>query len=312
MLNKNPKKGYKLVIQIPCLNEQKTIAKVIKDIPKKIPGISKIKILVVDDGSTDNTAQIAQKFGAYVYKNKKNLGLARTFALALKKSLELGADIIVNTDGDNQYDQKEIAKLVRPIVLEKADIVIGNRQIKKLRHMPRSKKFGNIIGSFIIRALTGAKINDASSGFRAYSRRAAQSFELISSHTYTHETIIQAEFKGLTTTEIPITFKKRLYGKSRLIGGVLKHIRYSSVVILRSILMYKAFTYLLTTGFLIILAGLAGTMRFLYLFSIGQGSGHVQSLVISSILISIGFNTVLLGIIADLISTNRKIIESKT
>lgn len=301
-----------LVVQIPCFNEKDTITKVIKSIPLKIPKISQVKILVVDDGSADKTAAAARKAGAdLVIINKVNLGLAKTFSLALKKSLEMGADIIVNTDGDNQYDQKEIPKLIAPILREEADMVIGNRQVEKLLHMQRSKKLGNLGGSWIIRLLTGATVQDASSGFRAFSQKTAESFNLFSAHTYTHETIIQAVNNGLNIAEIPVTFKKRESGQSRLIQGVWRHIKYCSATIIRSLLMYKAFKYLVTTGIFVVTCGIILALRFLYFFLIGEGKGHIQSLIFASVLIGIGFNTILLGIIADLISINRRIIEKK-
>ncbi|MDO8486492.1 MAG: glycosyltransferase family 2 protein [Candidatus Staskawiczbacteria bacterium] len=305
-------KKPKLIIQIPCLNEEKTIGQVVKSIPNKIAQISKIEILVIDDGSTDNTIKEAKTAGAkYIYSNISTLGLARTFSIGIQKSVELGADIIVNTDGDNQYDQKEIIKLIAPIISGKADMVIGNRQIQKLVHMPKSKKIGNIIGSWTIRFLTKTNIQDASSGFRAFNRKAVSSFNLISEHTYTHETIIQAVNKGLIITEVPITFKKRISGESRLINSIWKHIKFSLATIIRALLMYKAFKYLVTGGSVIVIVGLIGTLRFLYFFLTGDGNGHTQSLVFSSVLIGVGFNTILLGIIADLISINRKMIERK-
>lgn len=297
----------KLFVIIPAYNEAKTIVQVIKSIPKKITGIKSIKILVWSDGGTDQTVALAKQAGAdYVFESKRNLGLAKTFNLASKKAVELGADIIVNTDGDNQYNQKQIPLLLKDILIGKADIVNGDRQVAKLEHMPWPKKYGNQVGSWTIRLLTGLKLNDASSGFRAYTKEAIESFNLISSHTYTHETIIQAVFNDLTIAEVPITFKKRTSGGSRLIASVWSHIKKSAATIIRTILMYKAFKYLLTVGLLIMAVGLFGVIRFLYFFFQADGGGHIQSLVIASIFISIGFNTILIGVIADLISINRK------
>lgn len=297
-----------LFITIPAYNEAKTITQVINSIPKKIKGIKAIKILVWSDGSTDQTVNIAKKAGAdFVFASKRNLGLAKTFDLATKKAVELGADIIVNTDADNQYDQKQIPLLVEPILQNLADIVNGDRQVAKLAHMPWPKKYGNQLGSWTIRLLTGLKINDASSGFRAYSREAIQNFNLISSHTYTHETLIQAVFNDLTIKEIPITFQARTSGGSRLIGSVWSHIKKSGATIVRTILMYKAFKYLLSLGLFIMVIGFFGVCRFLYFVFQGNGGGHIQSLVISSIFLSIGFNTILMGVVADLIAINRKV-----
>lgn len=302
----------KLIVIIPAYNEEKTIGEVIRSIPRKIRGISKVEVLVINDGSKDKTTKEARKAGAdYVLSHKINRGLTQTFADGLQEALRLGADIIVNTDADNQYKQEEIPKLIGPILKGEADMVIGNRQVEKLNHMPLAKKYGNILGSFTIRFLTGSKIKDASSGFRAFSREAARQLKLFSYHTYTHETIIQALNKNLVIAEIPITFRKRRYGESRLISGVWSHIKKSAATILRTILMYKAFKVLVTLGLFIMSLGVLGGLRFLYFFFTGNGAGHVQSLILSSILISIGFTTCVMGILADLISINRKLIEQK-
>lgn len=297
-----------LFVTIPAYNEAKTIVQVIQSIPKQIKGIKTVKILVWSDGSTDQTVLLAKKAGAeFVFNNKRNLGLAKTFDLASKKAVGLGADLIVNTDADNQYDQEQIPLLIEPILRGEADIVSGDRQVAKLKHMPQTKKIANQLGSWTIRFLTGLKINDASSGFRAYSKEAIESFNLISSHTYTHETLIQAVFKDLTIKEVLITFKQRTSGESRLINSVWSHIKKSAATIVRTILMYKAFKYLLILGLLIMTVGIFGVLRFLYFFTQADGGGHIQSLIISSIFLSIGFNTILMGVIADLIAINRKI-----
>jgi len=302
----------KLIVTIPAYNEEKTIAQVIKSVPRKIKGISKVEILVWSDGSTDKTVEIAKKAGAdYVFSNKTNLGLAKTFAKMLGKAIELGTDIIVNTDADNQYDQKEIVKLLKPILEGKADMVLGDRQVEKLDHMPTAKKYGNIIGSWTIRMLTGCNVRDASTGFRAFTRECAQQFNLLSSHTYTHETIIQAVNKDLTIAEVPVKFKKRVSGSSRLISGIWPHIKRSAATIIRTILMYKAFKALVVIGSLIMALGILGGLRFLYFYLTGNGAGHIQSLIFSSILINLGFTTCVMGILADLVSINRKTIERK-
>lgn len=300
----------KLIVTIPAYNEEKTIGKVIKSIPRRIKGVSKVEILVINDGSKDKTEKEAKKAGAdYILSHKINRGLAQTFADGMQEALKHGADIIVNTDADNQYKQEEIPKLIEPILKRKADMVIGNRQVEKLNHMPLAKKYGNIIGSWTIRILTGCNVRDASTGFRAFTRECAQKFNLISSHTYTHETIIQAVNKDLVIAEVPVKFKKRTSGSSRLISGIWSHIKKSAATIIKAILMYKAFKVLVTLGLFIMSLGILGGLRFLYFFFTGNGAGHVQSLILSSILISIGFTTCVMGILADLISINRKIIE---
>lgn len=303
----------KLFIQIPCLNEESTIKAVIKSIPKKEfkeLGLL-VKILVIDDASSDQTANIAIKSGAdFLIKHNKTMGLAKSFKDGINFCLSKGADIIVNTDGDNQYDQQELVKLVKPILSGEADLVIGDRQIEKLRFMSPGKKLGNMVGSNIIRFLTGKKIPDASSGIRAMSGSIAKTFNLMSSHTYTHETIIQASNHGAEILSLPVKFKKRNFGESRLItDGVLNHINKSMVTIIRAILLYKAFKYLLILGSFIMVVGILIGFRFVYFFTIGLGTGHIQSLVLSSVLINIGFMTIILGFIADLISVNRKTLE---
>lgn len=303
------KNKRKLVITIPCLNEEKSLPAVLESIPKKIRGIEKIDVVVINDGSTDQTVEIAKKHNAFIINHKRNLGLARSFEDGIKKALDLGADIIVNTDGDNQYNQKEIPKLIRPIIEDTADMVLGDRQIKKLNQMPFGKKIGNIFGSWIVRKLTNSNIKDASTGFRAFNREIVQSFHSISQHTYTHETIIQSVFQGFTVTQVPVEFKKRKDGQSRLIKNVWSHIKVSAVVIVRTILIYRAFKFLSLIGLSIIGLGMTGIVRFFWFYFKGEGNGHVQSLIFSSILIGIGFNAFTLSILADLIGLNRKIIE---
>ncbi len=303
-------KSSTLFVQIPAFNEAETIAAVIKSVPRQLPHITSIKILVIDDGSTDATSIVSRKAGAdYVFTHKRNLGLAQTFQDGLIFCLNHGADIIVNTDADNQYDQQQITDLITPLLTEQADIVTGNRQVDRLHHMSLDKKFGNQLGSLMIRLLTGSRVADASSGFRAYSAAAAQKLNVYARHTYTHETLIQAHYLGLKVVEVPVTFNKRPHGGSRLIGSTINHIRKSVVVILRSILMYQAYTWLSLIAAFLTLLGLAGFIRFLYFFFTDSGSGHIQSLILSSMLISLGFTSFVLGLIADLVSINRRLLE---
>lgn len=301
----------KLIVSIPAFNEQKTIKKVIGSIPKQIKGIDQIEILVWDDGSTDNTAAAAKQAGAdYIFSNKANLGLAKTFHNIIAKAIELEADVLVNTDADNQYDQSQITELIAPIINGDADLVNGNRQVAALTHMPAAKKYGNIIGSWVIRLLTGCELMDASSGFRAYSKRCLGNFYLTSDHTYTHETIIQAVNNDMVISEVPVAFSKR-EGESRLISGVIDHIKKSASTIVRTILKYKAFKVFVSAGVVMMLIGGLGGVRFLYFFLQGNGTGHIQSLILSSILINLGFTTIAMGVLADLISINRKMIRCK-
>jgi len=303
----------KLIVTVPAYNEERTVARVIRTIPRKIAGVSRVEVLVWSDGSVDRTEEVAKRAGAdYVFRNKKNLGLARTFNLATKRAVKLGADIIVNTDADNQYDQAEIPKLIAPILKGEAEMVNGDRQVHKLGHMPKSKKYGNIVGSWIVRKLTGTSLNDASSGFRAYTAETISKFHIYSDHTYTHETIIQAVFNGVSVYEVPVSFKERLggSGNSRLISSVWMYIKKSASTIVRTILMYRALKFFGVLGVIISLVGSAGILRFIYFYFHGKGNGHVQSLVISSVVISFGLTTLMIGVLADLISINRRILEN--
>lgn len=300
----------KLIVQIPAYNEEKSISDVIKEIPRKIKGIDKVEILVIDDGSKDNTSESAKKAGAdYVIKNTKNQGLAYTFQRGLNEALKLGADIIVNTDADFQYDQREIPQLIQPILDGKADIVSGNRKVETLDHMVNAKKYGNILGSKVVKMSAGYNIIDASSGFRAYSKEAALRLFVMSKHTYTHETLIQAGRKNLKVIEVPVTFRKR-EGHSKLIKSVGSHIKKSMSTIVRNTLMYnslKVFSYL---GIFLIALGAIPMIRWFYLSYVAyQPGAHIQSLLIGMILIVFGGLSILIGLISDIIAINRKHLE---
>jgi glycosyltransferase involved in cell wall biosynthesis len=303
-----------LFVTIPAYNEEKTIAAVVSSVPRKIEGISEVKIIVFSDGSTDRTIEAAKEAGAdYVFAHRFNLGLAQTFKDAVNKALELGADLIVNTDADNQYNQQEISKLIRPILQKQADLVIGDRQVPTLSHMPWKKKYGNLLGSFVIRLLTGIKVTDASSGFRAFTREVAQKINIFSNHTYTHEMIIDTFYKKFRIMDVPVDFNKRDVGQSRLIGkGVGSHIFKSAETIIRTILLYRALQVFSFIGTVFIFGGSFGLARYLYFALIlGNTRGHVQSLIISAIMFIFGWNILVLGFIADLIAYNRRLIEEK-
>jgi len=300
----------KLIVIIPAYNEEETIAQVIKEIPKKIEEITEIKVFVINDGSTDNTKQVAINAGAdKVFSNKTNLGLALTFQRGIDQALAHGADIIVNTDADKQYNQLEIPKLIKPILEKKADMVIGDRQVKKLEFMKPGNKYGNLLGSWVLRKLTKSNVIDASSGFRALSRDTALKLNILFDHTYTHETIIQAVFNKLAIENVPIEFRRREAGKSKLIQSLFKHIKNSSLIILRTILIYKPLKTLFYAGVIIIIPGILIGLRFLYYFIFTDESGKIQSLLLGTLIILIGFFTIVLGLIGDLIAKNRKLNE---
>lgn len=299
-----------LIVQIPAYNEEGHIAEVISSVPREIEGIGRVEVLVADDCSTDNTIREAKKAGAdYIIKNVKNYGLAHTFQKAMNKCLELGADIIVNTDADNQYNQEEIPKLVEPILKGEAHMVSGNRQVESLNHMVKAKKYGNIIGSKVVKMSAGYHIEDASSGFRAYSREAALRLFVTSKHTYTHETLIQAAHKNLKVIEVPVEFRKR-EGHSKLIKSVPSHIKKSMQTIVRNTLMYNSFRFFSLLGLFLIILGLVPVIRWYVLSYIFDEAGqHLQSLMLGVVLLVFGGLSVLLGFISDIIAINRLHLE---
>jgi len=299
----------KLIIQIPCYNESETLPLTIGDLPKTVPGFDAIEYLVIDDGSTDGTAQIAESLGVHhVVRMPRNRGLAATFETGLQKAVQLGADVIVNTDGDNQYPGGFIPDLVRPILENEADLVIGDRQVETIPHFSRIKVFLQKLGSRVVRWSSGTNVPDATSGFRAFSRDAALRLVIFSNYTYTLETIIQAGKMGLNVASIPIETNPKLR-ESRLIRSIPVYLARSSVTILRIFLMYEALRTFITLGSLPFIAGWIFVFRFLYFFTIGEGQGHIQSLILASILILVGFLIFLLGLLGDLIARNRRLME---
>jgi glycosyltransferase involved in cell wall biosynthesis len=304
---KNSKK--KLIVMIPCFNEEKTLPAVINSIPKKIPGISKIETLVVDDGSTDSTVQVAKKLKVdYIITHHVRKGLAQAFATGLDVSLEKGADIIVNTDGDNQYPQKDIHKLIRPILDGRADIVIGDRQTDKIRYFSPIKKFLQRLGSRMVRLLSDTEIPDAASGFRARSREAALQTNIVTDFSYTLETIIQAGKKKIAITSVPITVNPKTRN-SRLYDGIWSYLKGSGATMIRVFAMYEPLKTFLYVGSAIFLLGFILFVRAAYLFITDTGGGHIQSLILAVLFVLIGFQIGLIGLVADLIAGNRKLLE---
>lgn len=298
----------KLIIQIPCLNEEECLADTLKSLPRSIPGVDIVEVLVIDDGSHDRTAEIARQEGAdYILRFPNNRGLARAFRVGLDACLRLGADIIVNTDGDRQYDGADIPALIRPILEGQADMVVGDRDPSTLRHFSRGKRLLQRYGSWVVRTLSGTSIPDTTSGFRAFSREAALRLNVISDFTYTIETIIQAGKKRLPVTHVPVrSYPTR---ESKLFHSLWEYVKRSASTIVRIYALYeplKVFSYL---GGLLILAGFIPGVRFLYYYFTGTGGGHIQSLLLTVLLIIIGFQTVLIGLVADLIAGNRNLIE---
>jgi len=299
----------KLIIQIPCYNEEDTLSTTLKDIPGTIEGVSSIEILVINDGSTDNTIEVARQNGVqHVVNLKKRKGLAVVFASGLDAALKLGADIIVNLDADNQYKGKDIPRLVKPILEKRADIVIGNRKIEEIPHFSWIKRKLQRFGSRIVRYLSGLDVPDATTGFRAYSKDAAIKLNVISEFTYTLETIIAAGNKGLVVENIEVSTNPELR-ESRLFKSIPEYIIRQLATLVRVYTMYRPLRVFSRLGGLLFLLGLAVGIRFVYFYLIGAGNGHIQSLILSAVLIILGFQVFLLGMLADLIAANRRLIE---
>lgn len=299
----------KLIIQIPCYNEERTLPQTVRDIPKRIEGIDAVEILIVDDGSADRTVEVAKECGVdHIVRNIQNKGLAKSFLTGLDAGLRLGADIIVNTDGDNQYHGADIPKLVRPILDGKADIVIGDRETDSVPHFTRTKKRLQKTGSLMVRLLSGTDIPDAVSGFRAFSREAALQLNVVSEYSYTIETVIQAGKKHLAVASVPVGTNPKTR-ESRLFNSVPRFIMSQINTMVRMYTMYQPLRAFFIIGFLCIFAGLVPSVRFLIYYLMGEGGGHIQSLILAAILLVVGFQILVLGIVGDVISFNRKLIE---
>lgn len=299
----------KLIIQIPCYNEEESLPRTIADLPGRIDGIDTIEYLIINDGSTDRTVELAHQLGIHhIVSFKRNKGLARGFMAGIDACLHLGADIIVNTDADNQYYGGDIERLIKPIMENRADMVIGERPIDDIDHFSKKKKAFQRIGSLIVRLASNTDIPDAPSGFRAYSREAALRLNVINDYTYTLETIIQAGWSKTAIESVPIRTNPELR-QSRLFKSIWSYIKKSSVVITRSFMMYKPLKFFGLIGAVSITLGLIIGIRFLFYYSTGSGSGHVQSLILVSLLILLGIQSIIAGLQADMIAANRKILE---
>jgi len=299
----------KLIIQIPCYNEEKALPATLSALPRSVPGVDTVEWLIVDDGSTDNTMEVAKEYGVdHIVALPRNQGLAKAFMAGLEASLNAGADIIVNTDADNQYCADCIPDLIRPVLEKKAEMVIGARPIEQIAHFSLTKKFLQRLGSWTVRLASNTDIPDAPSGFRAISKEAARKLNVFNGYTYTLETIIQAGQKNIAITWVPISTNEYLR-QSRLVKSLASYIRRSVLTILRIFVVYNPFRFFMSIGALLFTLGSLIGIRFLWYFLNGQGGGHIQSLILASILIGIGFQTIMVAFIADLLSVNRRLLE---
>ena len=299
----------KLIIQIPCYNEAGTLETALNALPRQIDGIDQIEYLIINDGSNDDTAGVACRWGVdYIVNFRSNRGLAKGFMAGLDACLRNGADIIVNTDADNQYEGADIEKLVRPILEGKSDIVIGARPIDETDDFSPLKKKLQHLGSFIVRVASRTDIPDAPSGFRAYSRDAAMRINVTNEYTYTLETIVQAGRTKMAMHAVPVRTNKEIR-PSRLMKSMADYMKKSVFTLGHVFMMYKPLQFFVTIGSLIFLCGMAVGIRFLIFYFHGVGSGHIQSLILAAVLLLLGFQTVIVGLLADVIASSRKILE---
>lgn len=299
----------KIIVQIPCLDEEETLPLTVRDIPRKIDGVDEVEILVIDDGSTDRTLEVAKEIGVdHIVRFEKNQGLAKAFMAGIDACLRLGADIVVHTDGDNQYKGEDIPKLIKPILEGKADMVIGDRETEKVEHFSFVKKKLQKLGSWVIRKLSGSAVPDATSSFRAMTREAALRLNIISDFSYTLEAIIQAAKKKLAIKVVPIRTNEKLR-EPRLYSSTFVFLKKSASTIIRTYAMYESLKVFSVIGSIILVGGVVLGIRFLYFYFTGEGIGHIQSVILASMLIIMGFVLWMIGLLADLISANRKLLE---
>lgn len=298
----------KLIVQIPCLNEEAALPDTLRAIPRQIPGVDVVEVLIVDDGSTDRTSQVALENGAdHIVRFTRRKGLASGFMAGLDASLRLGADVIVNTDADSQYPGQDIPRLIAPILAGEADLVIGDRQVGEVAHFSWTKRRLQELGSWVVRKVSNTDVPDVTSGFRALNREAALRINIVSEFTYTLESIIQAGKKRLAIAHVPIEAKETR--PSRLFGSTWEYVKRSVSTILRIYAMYEPFKVFLLIGSVLTTLGVLLGLRYAYFWWMGEIRGHLQSAILSVLLLILGFQTLQWGIMADVVAANRKLLE---
>lgn len=299
----------KLIIQIPCYNEAHTLPVTLQALPRELSGVDEIQYLVIDDGSQDETAEVASACGAHhIVRLHNHRGLAAVFKAGLEASLRRGADIIVNTDADNQYNAEDIQSLIDPILSDQADIVVGDRGVAKLDAFSPAKRMLQQWGSWVVARASGLKVPDATSGFRALSREAALRTLVLSEYSYTLETLIQAGNRRMTVAYVPVRTNPQTR-PSRLIRSIPQYLAYSISTILRSYTMYRPLRVFSAIATILVIGGLILAIRYIYFAIVGQGQGHIQSVILAAVMLIVGFQTFLIGLLADLIGFNRMILE---
>jgi len=299
----------KLIIQIPCYNEEQVLAATLASLPRQLPGVDVVQWLVIDDGSHDRTAEVAREAGEdHVIRFKMNRGLARAFMAGLDFAIRAGADIIVNTDADNQYNAEDIPKLVAPLIEGTAEIVVGERPISDIVHFSPAKRLLQKLGSWVVRLASRTNVADAPSGFRAMTREAAMRLNVFDNYTYTLETIIQAGRKNMAITSVPVRVNAETR-PSRLISSIPSYLRRSVLTIVRIFMTYRPFRFFALLGLCSLAVGLIPSVRFLYYYFTANSAGHIQSLIYSVLFLGTGFALIVVGLLADLIGVNRQLLE---
>jgi glycosyltransferase involved in cell wall biosynthesis len=299
----------KLLIQIPCYNESETLPVTLAALPRSVPGFDNVEWLVIDDGSTDDTVRVAKEAGAdYIVRHTRNRGLARAFMTGIRECIRLRADVIVNTDADNQYCADDISALTHPVLNGLADLVVGARPIDSIRHFSPVKKIIQKIGSWVVRIVSRTSVEDVTSGFRAFTRNAAGQFVVFNGHTYTLETLIQAGLNNMSVVSIPVRVNENLR-PSRLIKSVPVYIFKSVATIIRIFVIYRPFRFFAIIGLILFGLGFLLGARFLYYYLAGYGGGHIQSLVLASVLLGMGFQVIMVAFVTDLLASNRVLLE---